>query len=378
MDEAGRDKLWKNYISTRSAEYRDELIVEYAQLVKLVAGRLNMYLGYNVEYDDLVGYGIFGLIDAIDKFDYGKNVKFETYASLRIRGAILDQIRKMDWIPRSLRQKQKRIEAAMAKIESETGHIASDEELAAELEITIDELADWQGKMKASNLISLDEYTEAGSEVKMESAGNSHFDQPEEAIEKEELKKMMVRAIDSLTEKERSVVVLYYYEDKSKRDNAWIYSAAEVSSSFENINTKKTDINKVDLDTLMQVKGVGRQIAHDIVNYRDKVGKISSMYELKSIPAVNDDVYKILCAQFTVTGSSGYYNRNESYGAAKVNLNNAQINQLLAVEGVTQELAENIILYRKNNGDFTSVSELLDVEGMSITLYNSISDKFTV
>ena len=215
MDEAGRDKLWKNYISTRSAEYRDELIVEYAQLVKLVAGRLNMYLGYNVEYDDLVGYGIFGLIDAIDKFDYGKNVKFETYASLRIRGAILDQ-------------KQKRIEAAMAKIESETGHIASDEELAAELEITIDELADWQGKMKASNLISLDEYTEAGSEVKMESAGNSHFDQPEEAIEKEELKKMMVRAIDSLTEKERSVVVLYYYEDMTLKE---ISLTLEVSES---------------------------------------------------------------------------------------------------------------------------------------------------
>ena len=220
MDEAGRDKLWKNYISTRSAEYRDELIVEYAQLVKLVAGRLNMYLGYNVEYDDLVGYGIFGLIDAIDKF--------ETYASLRIRGAILDQIRKMDWIPRSLRQKQKRIEAAMAKIESETGHIASDEELAAELEITIDELADWQGKMKASNLISLDEYTEAGSEVKMESVGNSHFDQPEEAIEKEELKKMMVRAIDSLTEKERSVVVLYYYEDMTLKE---ISLTLEVSES---------------------------------------------------------------------------------------------------------------------------------------------------
>ena len=89
-------------------------------------------------------------------------------------------------------------------------------------------------------------------------------------------------------------------------------------------------------------------------------------------------MYEILCAQFTVTGSSGYYNRNESYGAAKVNLNNARINQLLAVEGVTQELAENIILYRKNNGAFTSVRELLDVEGMNITLYNSISDKFTV
>ena len=96
MDEAGRDKLWQQYSKTHDTELRDELILEYAQLVKLVAGRLSMYLGYNVEYDDLVGYGIFGLIDAIDKYDYGKNVKFETYASLRIRGAILDQIRKMD------------------------------------------------------------------------------------------------------------------------------------------------------------------------------------------------------------------------------------------------------------------------------------------
>ena len=217
MKTVDREKLWEEYQKKKTPELREKLIIEYSPLVKLVAGRLSMYLGYNVEYDDLVGYGIFGLIDAIDKFDYGKNVKFETYASLRIRGAILDQIRKMDWIPRSLRQKQ-----------SETGHIASDEELAAELEITIDELADWQGKMKASNLISLDEYTEAGSEVKMESAGNSHFDQPEEAIEKEELKKMMVRAIDSLTEKERSVVVLYYYEDMTLKE---ISLTLEVSES---------------------------------------------------------------------------------------------------------------------------------------------------
>ena len=129
----------------------------------------------------------------------------------------------MDWIPRSLRQKQKRIEAAMAKIESETGHIASDEELAAELGITQDELSDWQG-----NLISLDEYTEAGSEVKMESVGNSHFDQPEDAMEKEELKKMMVKAIDSLTEKERSVVVLYYYEEMTLKE---ISLTLEVSES---------------------------------------------------------------------------------------------------------------------------------------------------
>lgn len=155
MDEAGRDKLWQQYSKTHDTELRDELILEYAQLVKLVAGRLSMYLGYNVEYDDLVGYGIFGLIDAIDKYDYGKNVKFETYASLRIRGAILDQIRKMDWIPRSLRQKQKKINAAMAAIEAKTGRTSTDEELAAELGISIEELNNWQGQTKMSNLISL-------------------------------------------------------------------------------------------------------------------------------------------------------------------------------------------------------------------------------
>ena len=96
MDEAARNKLWKEYGELKNADLREKLILEYAPLVKLVAGRLSMYLGFNVEYDDLVGYGVFGLIDAIDKFDTMKDVKFETYASLRIRGAILDQIRKMD------------------------------------------------------------------------------------------------------------------------------------------------------------------------------------------------------------------------------------------------------------------------------------------
>ena len=93
MDEAGRRKLLEEYAGTKSPDSREKIILEYAPLVKVVAGRLSMYLGYNVEYEDLVSYGIFGLIDAIDKFDCLKEVKFETYASLRIRGAILDQIR---------------------------------------------------------------------------------------------------------------------------------------------------------------------------------------------------------------------------------------------------------------------------------------------
>ena len=101
MRETERNRLWEQYHKKKTPQLREQLILEYAGVVNLVAGRLSMYLGYTVEYDDLVGYGIFGLIDAIDKYDMAKNVKFETYASLRIRGAILDEIRKMDWIPRA-------------------------------------------------------------------------------------------------------------------------------------------------------------------------------------------------------------------------------------------------------------------------------------
>ena len=135
MDEAGRKKLWAEYYKNKAPEIREKIILEYAPLVKLIAGRLSMYLGYNVEYDDLVSYGIFGLIDAIDKFDSMKEVKFETYASLRIRGAILDQIRKMDWIPRTIRQKQKRIDAVCKEIETSTGRSATESEIAAGLGI---------------------------------------------------------------------------------------------------------------------------------------------------------------------------------------------------------------------------------------------------
>ena len=140
MDDNGKERLWDQYAKCKSSELREKIIIEYAPLVKLVAGRLSMYLGYNVEYEDLVSYGIFGLIDVIDKYDFNKNVKFETYASLRIRGAILDQIRKMDWIPRSVRQKQKKIDMTMSKLEAEYGRPATDEEIAKELEITVDEL----------------------------------------------------------------------------------------------------------------------------------------------------------------------------------------------------------------------------------------------
>lgn len=171
-------------------------------------------------------------------------------------------------------------------------------------------------------------------------------------------------------------VVLYYYNDKVMRDNAWVFSVEETSYD-ESSYTQKTDINSADLETLMQIKGVGRKTAHDIINYREKHGKFTSMSQLKEINSVDDEVYMILCSRFTVA-SSGYYTKNESYGTRKVNLNTATLNELMSVEGITEEIAKNIILRRKDHGDYTSVRELLDTEGITITLYSKISDKLTV
>ncbi|MBQ9488469.1 MAG: FliA/WhiG family RNA polymerase sigma factor [Lachnospiraceae bacterium] len=220
MDDAGRKQLLDEYDATKSPKLREKIILEYAQLVKLVAGRLSMYLGYNVEYDDLVSYGIFGLIDAIDKFDYHGDVKFETYASLRIRGAILDHIRKMDWIPRTIRQRQKKISLVEKALEQAKGRAATDEEMAESLGISIEEYLEWQAQMKVTGLVSLNEYMEQGSDVSSDGAQGTtaRFDGPEESFEKKELTKALSEAMELLSEKEQKVITLYYYEDLTLKE----------------------------------------------------------------------------------------------------------------------------------------------------------------
>lgn len=251
MDEAYKNKLWNEYAATKSSEVREQLILEYAPLVKLVAGRLSMYLGYNVEYDDLVSYGIFGLIDAIDKFDSMKEVKFETYASLRIRGSILDQIRKMDWIPRTIRQKQKKIDAAMKEIETTTGRAATDEEIAQKLEISTDDFADWQSQMKITGVVSLNEFMESGSEIPAGQHNQHRFEEPEEVIEKEELREVLGQALELLTEKEKKVILLYYYEDLTLKE---ISNVLEVSESrVSQLHTRALQKMKVRMGNYMGV-----------------------------------------------------------------------------------------------------------------------------
>lgn len=253
MDEADKRKLWEEYSKKKSSEIREQIILEYAPLVKLVAGRLSMYLGHNVEYEELVSYGIFGLIDAIDKFDFMKQVKFETYASLRIRGSILDQIRKMDWIPRTIRQKQKKIETVVKEIEQSTGKNPTDEEIAIGLGISNEEYIDWQSQMKITGLVSLNEYMDQGSDVAQDHSQytTARFEGPEEKVEKTELKKVLGDALELLTEKERKVITLYYYEDLTLKEISKILEVSE--SRISQLHTKGLQKMKGKMGKYMEI-----------------------------------------------------------------------------------------------------------------------------
>lgn len=236
MDETARKKMWADYAQGKDPEIREKIILEYAPLVKVVAGRLSMYLGYNVEYEDLVSYGVFGLIDAIDKYDTMKEVKFETYASLRIRGAILDQIRKMDWIPRTIRQRQKKIDAVVHVIEAEKGRPATEKEIAGALGITDEEYTEWQSQMKITGVISLNEYLEQGVEIPSDSNASRHFDSPEKVVEQDELAVMLKDSLKLLTERERRVIELYYYEDLTLKEISHVLEVTE--SRVSQLHTK--------------------------------------------------------------------------------------------------------------------------------------------
>ena len=251
MREVERQKIWEKYTKNPTQEMREQIIIEYAPLVKIVAGRLSMYLGGNVEYEDLVSYGVFGLIDAIDKFDTNKDVKFETYASLRIRGSILDQIRKMDWIPRTVRQRQRKIDEAIKSLEARTGKTPTDEMLAEELGVSGEELLSWQSQLKVTNVVSLNEFVESGNEPVMDAKGNFRFAQPEEVIAETELKRMLKDAMQLLTEKEQKVILLYYYEDLTLKEISRVLEVSE--SRISQLHTKALQKMKKKMGPYMNI-----------------------------------------------------------------------------------------------------------------------------
>lgn len=229
-------ELWNKFNDSRDPAIREKLIIEYSQLVKFIAGRMSIYFASNVEYDDLVSYGVFGLIDAIEKFDLGKGVKFETYASLRIRGAIIDSVRQMDWVPRTIRQKNKEIEKTYTEIENKYGRAATDEEVADKLSISIDELHKTLNNISMSSIVSLDEYLEQNYEIGVELSYSNSDLRPERYVELEEIKETLAKSIDVLPEKEKTVVSLYYFEELTLKEISAIMKVSE--SRISQLHTK--------------------------------------------------------------------------------------------------------------------------------------------
>ncbi|HEY8216344.1 MAG TPA: RNA polymerase sigma factor WhiG [Acidimicrobiia bacterium] len=216
--EAAIAKLWHDYKDHETPDARERLILHYSPLVKFVAGRVASGLPQNIEQADLVSYGIFGLIDAIDKFDLERGFKFETYAISRIKGAIIDELRSIDWVPRSVRAKARSIERAYSKLENELRRSPDDKEVAAELGVTQDELDHTLSQISFTGLVALDELlggTGNGDSGGSSTVGDTVADRandPVEAFEVGEMKHLLADMIMRMGDRERLVLTLYYYE----------------------------------------------------------------------------------------------------------------------------------------------------------------------
>ncbi len=237
MDEGA---LWREYRATKKQDIRSYLVEKYSPLVKHVAGRVAIGMPQNVEFDDLVSYGVFGLLDAIEKFDPEREIKFKTYAMTRIRGSIFDESRSVDWIPRSIRQKAKQLEQVIGMLENKEGKTVEDEDIAKELGLSVDEYASLLTKLSGTSLVSLndiwflgDENDEVSFMETLESPANMN---PDVIIEKEEIKNIIVEAIKTLPEKEKKVIVLYYYEDLTLKEIGEVLEVTE--SRISQLHTK--------------------------------------------------------------------------------------------------------------------------------------------
>jgi RNA polymerase sigma factor FliA len=208
-------RLWSDYKSNGGREARDQLILHYSPLVKYVAGRVAVGLPQNVEQSDLVSYGIFGLIDAIDKFDPDRNIKFETYAIARIKGAMIDELRSIDWVPRSVRAKARAVEKAYATLEANLLRTPTDVEVATEMGISEQDLHTIFNQVSFVGLVALDEMLAGGDRGESTTLGDTIPDKgegPVAAFEVEEMKQILASAINRLGDREKVVLTLYYYE----------------------------------------------------------------------------------------------------------------------------------------------------------------------
>jgi RNA polymerase sigma factor FliA len=233
--------LWLEYRRTGNQAIRDRLILTYAPLVKYVAGRLGSGLPAHVDEGDLVSYGLLGLMGAIERYEPDRDVKFETYAIARIKGAIIDELRAMDWVPRSVRSRAREIERAIAELEAKLGTAPTDEQIAAKVGITVEELEESLADIARSSIAALDElWTVSGSGgdqiALIDTIEDSDAPDPQSTLSQTELKEAIADAIARLPEREKLVVTLYYYEELTLREIGEVLSVTE--SRVSQLHTK--------------------------------------------------------------------------------------------------------------------------------------------
>ena len=236
-------ELWLEYRRTGDQQLRDRLILTYAPLVKYVAGRLGSGLPAHVDEGDLVSYGLLGLIGAIERYDPARDVKFETYAMARIKGQIIDELRSMDWVPRSVRARARQIERAIGELESRLGRAPTDEEISKKLGISEDELEESLGEISRSSIAALDElWTVSGSGgggdqvALIDTIEDESAPDPQSSLSVTEQKEALAEAIALLPEREKLVVTLYYYEELTLREIGEVLSVTE--SRVSQLHTK--------------------------------------------------------------------------------------------------------------------------------------------
>lgn len=221
--------IWELYDSEKDPkkkfEIRNQIVDKYISLVKIVSGKLFSNYAKKVEYDDLIGYGVIGLIDAIDKYDHKKNIKFETYASIRIRGSIIDNIRNQDWVPRSVRQKSKDINEAVDYLWHKLGRDATDEELADHLGVDLDELDKIISQTSLYNIVSIEEEFE--DNYKLQIVDDKRENSPQESLDYNDTVNELAKAIDKLKPKEKTIINLYYYENLTYKEISEIVGVTE-------------------------------------------------------------------------------------------------------------------------------------------------------
>jgi RNA polymerase sigma factor for flagellar operon FliA len=233
--------LWRRFKSTRDKDVRDRLILTYAPLVKFVAGRLGSGLPAHVDEGDLVSYGLLGLIGAIERYEPDRDVKFETYAIARIKGSIIDELRAMDWVPRSVRSRARDIERAIGELESKLGRAPTDDEIAEKLGVTQEELDESLSEISRTSIAALDElWTVSGSGgdqvALIDTIEDTEGPQPQAALDKSELRDTIAEAIARLPEREKLVVTLYYYEELTLREIGEVLGVTE--SRVSQLHTK--------------------------------------------------------------------------------------------------------------------------------------------